>query len=57
MLANVVKKPLPAIMKDFFKEPKPQMKEETQKEFSFFSGDVKYHLGTSYNRTTRTGKK
>lgn len=54
VLANVIKKPLAAIMKEFSK-PTPQEEELRKADFSFHSGDVKYHLGTSYDRVTRTG--
>eukprot|EP00027_Filamoeba_sp_ATCC50430_P006055 CAMPEP_0168557048 /NCGR_PEP_ID=MMETSP0413-20121227/9210_1 /TAXON_ID=136452 /ORGANISM="Filamoeba nolandi, Strain NC-AS-23-1" /LENGTH=1036 /DNA_ID=CAMNT_0008588039 /DNA_START=93 /DNA_END=3203 /DNA_ORIENTATION=+ len=51
-LANVVRKPLEAIFHEFAgKEPSEGTGTYTG------SGDVKYHLGTSYDRQTRYGKK
>lgn len=48
MLANVVRKPLPQIFNEFQgKTPDAQD----------YSGDVKYHLGTSYTKTYPDGKK
>jgi len=51
MLANVVRKPLDAIFHEFAGG-------STQGTDFFYtgSGDVKYHLGTSYNRQTKNGK-
>lgn len=50
VLANVVRKPLPAIFNEFKGGPKmPEDGSYTG------SGDVKYHLGTSYDRPTRVG--
>lgn len=52
VLANVVKKPLEKIFAEF------QGVVPTGEEASYFgsSGDVKYHLGTSYVRNARSGK-
>jgi 2-oxoglutarate dehydrogenase E1 component len=51
VLANVLRKPLDIIFQEFQGEPK-YLNEEFHK-----SGDVKYHLGTSYKRTyDDTGK-
>ncbi len=50
VLANVIRKPLDHIIKEFDKADTDALK----KDFSH-SGDVKYHLGTSYDRTTRSG--
>lgn len=49
VLANVLRKPLPAILKDFTAST-------TTNADDGYSGDVKYHLGTSYDRPTRAGK-
>ena len=50
ILGNVVRKPLAQIMREFSgKQFKSQEGEYTG------SGDVKYHLGTSYLRPTHTG--
>ena len=51
MLANVVRKPMAQIFHEFSgSQPKANIGEYTG------SGDVKYHLGTSYNRPTINGK-
>lgn len=51
VLANVVRKPMGQIFSEFSgKKPK-----HSDDEY-YGSGDVKYHLGTSYNRPTATGK-
>ena len=47
IMGNVVRKPLPAIFREFI--------EGTHS--SFGTGDVKYHLGTSYTRPTRNNNK
>ncbi len=52
MLANVVRKPLRQIFSEFAGVG-PQ---EEGKEY-FGTGDVKYHLGTSYDRPTTSGKR
>ena len=53
VLANVVRKPLRHIFSEFSGGIKPA------DEFGTYtgSGDVKYHLGTSYDRPTRGGKR
>ena len=51
MLANVVRKPLPQIFSEF-----TGIKAGDQSSFQG-TGDVKYHLGTSYDRPTITGKR
>lgn len=51
VLANVVRKPLKVIFNDFNNGVvTPEFDEYSP------SGDVKYHLGTSYDRPTRSGK-
>ncbi|MEW5306228.1 MAG: hypothetical protein WDW36_008709 [Sanguina aurantia] len=51
VLANVVRKPMSQIFSEFSgKSPKAELGEYTG------SGDVKYHLGTSFNRPTSSGK-
>jgi len=56
VLANVVRKPLEAIFKEFVKMGKEDIAKLQQDEFTYFSGDVKYHMGTSYDRPTKSGK-
>jgi 2-oxoglutarate dehydrogenase E1 component len=52
VLANVVRKPLKVIFNEFNGGVvTPELGDEYSP-----SGDVKYHLGTSYNRPTRSGK-
>ena len=52
MLANVVRKPLRQIFSEFAGAgPDGESKEY------FGTGDVKYHLGTSYDRPTASGKR
>eukprot|EP01117_Protostelium_nocturnum_P006338 TRINITY_DN2288_c0_g1_i1.p1 TRINITY_DN2288_c0_g1~~TRINITY_DN2288_c0_g1_i1.p1 ORF type:complete len:1040 (-),score=422.22 TRINITY_DN2288_c0_g1_i1:146-2935(-) len=51
VLANVVRKPLDAIFHEF-----SGGSSQGSDYFYTGSGDVKYHLGTSYNRKTRSGK-
>ncbi|GIL90737.1 hypothetical protein Vretimale_15815 [Volvox reticuliferus] len=51
VLANVVRKPLAQIFSEFT----GKMHEAHEGEYTG-SGDVKYHLGTSYNRPTVNGK-
>eukprot|EP01087_Luapelamoeba_hula_P009992 TRINITY_DN2617_c0_g1_i2.p1 TRINITY_DN2617_c0_g1~~TRINITY_DN2617_c0_g1_i2.p1 ORF type:complete len:1337 (+),score=215.61 TRINITY_DN2617_c0_g1_i2:120-4130(+) len=51
VLANVVRKPLEAILSEFNK------KGDQLHDLGEGSGDVKYHLGTSFDRPTATGKK
>ncbi|GMH36333.1 hypothetical protein BSKO_04201 [Bryopsis sp. KO-2023] len=50
VLANVVRKPMPAIISEFAGAG------PSDSEIYFGSGDVKYHLGTSYDRPTVAGK-
>jgi len=52
VLANVVRKPLRQIFNEFSGGTKPV---EEQGLYTG-TGDVKYHLGTSYDRPTRSGK-
>jgi len=54
VLANVLRKPLEAIFHEFSGGTPLESKTETG---YIGSGDVKYHLGTSYDRLTRNGKK
>lgn len=51
MLANVVRKPMQQIFSEF-----TGIKSGDQASFTG-TGDVKYHLGTSYDRPTITGKR
>ena len=51
VLANVVRKPMQQIFSEF-----TGIKSGDQTSFSG-TGDVKYHLGTSYDRPTITGKR
>lgn len=53
VLANVVHKPLQQIFSEF--QGKTPTGEEEVTDWSF-SGDVKYHLGTSYLKTYENGK-
>lgn len=52
VLGNVVRKPLRQIFSEFSGGTKP-----AEGESYTGSGDVKYHLGTSYDRPTRGGKR
>jgi 2-oxoglutarate dehydrogenase E1 component len=53
VLANVVRKPLEQIFAEFqLKQPLRNQEDDWSN-----SGDVKYHLGTSYRRTYPDGKK
>lgn len=54
VLANVVRKPLAQIFNEF--ESGHTLPERSESEWGA-SGDVKYHLGTSYQRPTLSGKK
>lgn len=58
VLGNVVRKPLRQIFSEFSSGIKPaeagDMEDDT---FYTGTGDVKYHLGTSYDRPTRGGKR
>ena len=51
VLANVVRKPMRQIFSEFSGKPAKAGEDEYTG-----SGDVKYHLGTSYNRPTTNGK-
>lgn len=51
VLANVVRKPMRQIFSEFSGKPAEAGADEYTG-----SGDVKYHLGTSYNRPTSSGK-
>ena len=51
MLANVVRKPMRQIFTEF------AGKGPSDPNSTFGSGDVKYHLGTSYDRPTVSGKR
>ncbi len=54
VLANVVRKPMRQIMSEFSGK---RIVDETEGTVEWGgSGDVKYHLGTSYNRPTTSGK-
>jgi len=53
VMANVVRKPLEALLHEFDTEG---VKDHAD-DLGFGTGDVKYHLGTSYDRPTATGKK
>jgi 2-oxoglutarate dehydrogenase complex dehydrogenase (E1) component-like enzyme len=53
VLGNVVRKPLRHILSEFGAGIKPVGEAGTYTG----SGDVKYHLGTSFDRSTRSGKK
>jgi 2-oxoglutarate dehydrogenase E1 component len=52
MLANVVRKPLETIFAEF----KGVMPDSDESQVSASSGDVKYHLGTSFTREYPNGK-
>lgn len=54
VLSNVVRKPLKHIFSEFSGGTKPA---EEKVGLYTGTGDVKYHLGTSYDRLTRGGKK
>eukprot|EP00249_Psilotum_nudum_P024731 c29278_g1_i4 orf=531-3692(-) len=54
VLGNVVRKPLRHIFSEFSGGIKPV---DSESGIYAGSGDVKYHLGTSYDRPTRTGKR
>ena len=53
VLANVVRKPLEAIFAEFHTGIKPSSEEGVYTG----TGDVKYHLGTSYDRPTHSGRR
>jgi len=48
VLANVLRKPMAGIFHEF--------QQGTQTKEAIASGDVKYHLGSNYDRPTRSGK-
>jgi 2-oxoglutarate dehydrogenase E1 component len=50
VLANVVRKPMTQIFKEFTGKPT-----YAEQKSAYGTGDVKYHLGTSYDRPTATG--
>ncbi|XP_002966013.2 2-oxoglutarate dehydrogenase, mitochondrial [Selaginella moellendorffii] len=54
VLGNVVRKPLRHIFSEFSAGIRPA---DVEKGGYTGSGDVKYHLGTSYDRPTRSGKR
>ena len=56
VLANVVRKPLAQIFSEFSGGLKPITEEGDKTDLYSGSGDVKYHLGTSYDRPTLSGK-
>lgn len=53
VLANVVRKPLDALLHEFDLEGNKDHSDD----LGLGTGDVKYHLGTSYDRPTASGKK
>lgn len=55
VLANVVRKPLQTIFNEFKGGPKPTGQASSGGSSYTGSGDVKYHLGTSYDRPTLRG--
>ena len=55
VLANVVRKPLQSIFNEFKAGPKPSGQATEGGSQYTGSGDVKYHLGTSYDRPTLRG--
>jgi len=55
LLANVINKPLEVIFAEF--QGVVPLQGEEGNEFASHSGDVKYHLGTSYTKTFKDGKK
>lgn len=55
VLANVVRKPLAQIFSEFSGGLKPITQEGDNMDVYSGSGDVKYHLGTSYDRPTLSG--
>ncbi|GJP55325.1 hypothetical protein CLOM_g14297 [Closterium sp. NIES-68] len=57
VLGNVVRKPLRQIFSEFSSGIKPATGEDGEDSFYTGTGDVKYHLGTSYDRPTRGGKR
>ena len=60
VLANVLRKPLELIYSEFSGtqiDAKKYYEENKKFEYSFMTGDVKYHLGTSYTRQYLDGRK
>ena len=55
VLANVVRKPMQSIFNEFKAGPKPASDAAKGGSTYTGSGDVKYHLGTSYDRPTLRG--
>jgi len=55
VLANVVRKPLSSIFAEFASGVRPAAAVAAEGEAYTGSGDVKYHLGTSYDRPTLRG--
>lgn len=55
VLANVIRKPLEVLFKEFQGEDTVNTDDEALGDWSV-SGDVKYHLGTSYDRTYPDGQ-
>ena len=55
VLSNVVRKPLQSIFNEFKAGPKPAGQAVEGGSQYTGSGDVKYHLGTSYDRPTLRG--
>ena len=55
VLANVVRKPMQSIFNEFKAGPKPAGDQRAGGSTYTGSGDVKYHLGTSYDRPTLRG--
>mmetsp|Transcript_24212 Transcript_24212/g.37292 ORF Transcript_24212/g.37292 Transcript_24212/m.37292 type:complete len:249 (-) Transcript_24212:1969-2715(-) len=55
MLANVVRKPLETLFAEFRGEMPEEATAQNEAELDL-SGDVKYHLGTSFTRTYSNGK-
>eukprot|EP00899_Mesostigma_viride_P002605 jgi/Mesvir1/12345/Mv00529-RA.3 len=55
ILANVVRKPMRQIFSEFGQGVRPAMSDDPTNFTGM--GDVKYHLGTSYDRPTRAGKR
>ncbi|KAK1282777.1 hypothetical protein QJS10_CPB22g00649 [Acorus calamus] len=57
VLGNVVRKPLRQIFSEFSGGTKPPVGADGEVGLYTGTGDVKYHLGTSYDRPTRGGKR
>lgn len=56
VLANVIRKPLETIFKEFAGTNVPAIEDVEDEDTWVASGDVKYHLGTSYTRTYEDGR-